>query len=162
MSGSGHVIHKDKSQTPGQDSLLLFWKFIFLWNIYLSLKLEKNPPTTKEQVFIREEITCRSSQRRRGSFKCLQCDSTAFHSSARSASSSSKMNIQMLAAIIPAKEVFGCSEDSLMDSLREELPQKESCSEQRTMLAQEMMHTNRCKCAQNGNYKFLIFRRPCV
>lgn len=54
----------------------------------------------------------------------------------------------MLAAIIPAKEVFGCSEDSLMDSLREEFPQKESYSEQRTMLAQEMMHTNRCKCSK--------------
>lgn len=81
MSGSGHVIHKDKSQTPGQDSLLLFWKFIFLWNIYLSLKLEKNPPTAKEQVFIREEITCRSSQRRRVASNA--CSVTALPSTAQ-------------------------------------------------------------------------------
>lgn len=52
MSASGHVIHKEKSQTPGQDSLLLFLIFFFLWNTNLSLKLGKNPPTTTEQVFI--------------------------------------------------------------------------------------------------------------
>lgn len=31
-----------------------------------------------------------------------------------------------------------------MDLLREEFPQKESYSEQKTMLVQEMMHRNRC------------------
>jgi len=57
------------------------------------------------------------------------------------------MNIQTLAAIILAKVVFGCSEDSLLDSLTQikwEFPWKESYSEQRTMLAQEGMHTNGC------------------
>lgn len=105
-----HSQRKIPDSWPRQLATIL--EIHFLMEYILEPKTRKNPPTTTKQVFIRKEVTCLSSQRKRGIFKHLQCDSIAFHSSARSASCLSDTNIQILAAIIPAKEVFGCREDS--------------------------------------------------
>lgn len=62
------------------------------------------------------------------------------------------------------KETLAASDDSLLDSLSEvigKFPWKEGCSEQRTMLAQELIHKmGAYKSAGNWNKKFLIFSWP--
>jgi len=105
---------------------------------------------SKEQVFKREQIISPSRQKNRGIFRGLQHDSMGTKLCLPVCSEQECFQYYRKTVTFKGwqpssrqKETLAASDDSLLDSLSEvigKFPWKEGCSEQRTMLAQELIH----------------------